>query len=63
MSAREPVPPDDDANRQTASLAGAVVVLLVVLAGLLLVHALRRQAVLEDCLLAGRMACGTVLPR
>jgi hypothetical protein len=58
MSAPEPVPPDEDANRQTASLAGVVVILVLILAGLLLVHVLRQQAAVEDCLLAGRMMCG-----
>ncbi len=62
MHGREPVPPDDDDDRQTASLSGLAVALLLVVVGLLLVRALRSEAALEDCLLAGRLACGVLPP-
>ena len=54
---------DDEAedNRVTLSLAGLAVALLVVVASLFIIHALADKARLEDCLLAGRSNCGTVL--
>lgn len=61
MHARKPAPPDDD-DRQTASLGGVAVALLLIVAGLLLVRALRTEAALEDCLLAGRLICGVLPP-
>jgi len=52
-------PEDDDAaDRQTASLTGLAVALLLIVVGLLLVRSLHAEAQLEDCLLAGRVACG-----
>ncbi len=52
--------PDDQeaADRRTASLTGLAVTLLLIVIGLLLVHSLHLEARLEDCLLAGRLACG-----
>lgn len=47
-----------DENRQTASLAGLAVTLALLVGGLLLVRELHMHALLEDCLLAGRIACG-----
>lgn len=55
MDSRRPVPPNDD-DRLTASLGGLAVALLLIVTGLLLVRALRTEAALEDCLLAGRPA-------
>ena len=49
-------------DRRTASLAGLAVALLLVVVGLMLVHALRHEAQLEDCLLAGRTDCNLVAP-
>jgi hypothetical protein len=49
---------EEDANRQTASLGGVAVVLLLLVVGLFLVQTLRREAALEDCLMAGRLSCG-----
>jgi hypothetical protein len=57
MRARDESPPENDANRQTASLSGLAVALLLIVAGLLVVRALRVEARLEDCLLAGRLVC------
>jgi hypothetical protein len=49
---------DEEAdNRQTASLAGVAITLLLLVAGLFLVHELHAKAVVEDCLMAGRMQC------
>jgi hypothetical protein len=52
----------DEANRQTASLAGIAVTLLLLVLGVFLVHALHSEAEVEDCLLAGRNNCAVVLP-
>jgi hypothetical protein len=49
------------ADRQTASLAGLAVALLLVVIGLYLVHALATKSAIEDCLLAGRSNCDTLL--
>jgi hypothetical protein len=51
----------DGANRQTASLAGMAVTLLLVVVGLFLIHQLHTKALLEDCLLAGRNNCDSML--
>jgi hypothetical protein len=48
---------DEEADRQTASLAAVAVTLLLIVLGLFLVHELRAKALLEDCLLAGRTNC------
>ena len=51
----------DDAeadDRRTASLSGLAVTLLLIVVGLFLVRSLHMQALLEDCLLTGRLACG-----
>jgi hypothetical protein len=49
------------ANRQTASLVGLVVVLLLLIGGLFLVERLQAASSLEDCLLAGRRDCGSIV--
>lgn len=46
------------ADRRTASLTGLAVTLLLIVIGLSLIHSLQVQSQLEDCLLAGRLACG-----
>jgi hypothetical protein len=49
---------DEEAdNRQTASLAGVAITLLLLVVGLFLVHELHAKAMVEDCLMAGRMQC------
>ena len=55
---------DDDqeeANRQTASLAGLAVALLLVVVGLFLIRELHHKCVVEDCLLSGRGNCDALL--
>jgi hypothetical protein len=47
----------DEADRQTASLAAVAVTLLLIVLGLFLIRELRAQAMLEDCLLSGRTNC------
>ncbi len=50
---------DEDAARQTASLAGLAVVLFLLVLGVFLVHRLSAAAAREDCLLAG--GCRTLV--
>ena len=52
----------EEADRQTASLAGVAVTLLLLVLGVFLVHALHAKAEVEDCLLAGRTNCDILLP-
>lgn len=47
----------EEADRQTASLAGLAAALLLVVMSLYLVHQLARETRLEDCLMAGRSNC------
>ncbi len=58
---REDEQQQDDANRQTASLAGVAVILLLLIAGLYLFHNLRTKSLIEDCLMAGRRNCDAVV--
>jgi hypothetical protein len=51
----------EEANRQTASLAGVAVTLLLLVLGVFLVRELHHKAQIEDCLLAGRSNCDTLL--
>lgn len=51
----------EEADRQTASLAGLALALALVVLGLVLVQHLRASAAAEDCLLAGRLDCGTLV--
>jgi hypothetical protein len=48
---------DDSEARRTAALMGLIVILVLAIAGVILVRALRREAALEDCLMAGRRNC------
>jgi hypothetical protein len=49
------------AQRQTASLAAIVVVLVLLVGGLFLVRHLRRASLIEDCLMAGRRNCDSLV--
>jgi len=51
----------EEANRQTASLAGVAITLLLLVLGVFLVHELHANAEVEDCLLAGRSNCDILL--
>ena len=46
-----------EAERQTASLAGVAVTLLLLAVGLFLVRELHASSTIEDCLMAGRTNC------
>jgi hypothetical protein len=50
-----------EANRQTASLAGVAITLLLLVVGVFLVHQLHAKAQIEDCLLSGRRNCDIML--
>ena len=51
---------EEEADRQTASLAAVAVTLLLIVLGLFLVRQLHTTAEIEDCLLAGRTNCVVV---
>jgi hypothetical protein len=51
----------EEANRQTASLAGVAITLLLLVMGVFLVHQLHAKSALEDCLLSGRRNCDALL--
>jgi len=51
----------EDADRQTASLAGVAVTLALLAIGLFLVRELQFKSAVEDCLLSGRSNCDVVL--
>ena len=52
--------PDDDAPK----LMGVIVILVLAIGSILLIHALRRESALEDCLLSGRTNCAPIeVPR
>jgi hypothetical protein len=57
----EPLDDEAAANRQTASLGGVAISLFLIVVGLFLVHELRAKAQVEDCLLAGRTNCVTLV--
>ncbi len=46
--------------RLTGSLAALAALLALVVAGLFLVQALQGKSAVENCLMAGRLTCGTV---
>ncbi|HUN38735.1 MAG TPA: hypothetical protein VMU81_00445 [Acetobacteraceae bacterium] len=48
---------EEEANRQTASLAGIAITLLLLVIGLFLIRELHTKAQIEDCLMAGRANC------
>lgn len=51
---------EEDAARQTRSLAAVVLVLVLLVVGLGLAKTLRRSAAVEDCMMAGRINCDRV---
>jgi hypothetical protein len=55
-------PPDEHAHDQSRSraLIGLVVVAVLVVAAIYLVHALRNESKLEDCLMSGRSNCAPI---
>jgi hypothetical protein len=59
--APDPVRDREDADRRTSGLAAIVVVLLLLIGGLLLTQTLRKKSQLEDCLMAGRRDCDSLV--
>jgi hypothetical protein len=55
-------PPDEHDHDQSRSraLIGLVVVAVLVVAAIYLVHALRNESKLEDCLMSGRSNCAPI---
>jgi hypothetical protein len=51
-----------DAHSQRAALCGLAICLALVLGGLFLVYALKKNSALEDCLMQGRTNCAPVGP-
>jgi hypothetical protein len=60
-STPDPARDREDADRRTAGLAAIVVLLLLLIGGLMLTHTLHKKSVLEDCLMAGRRDCDTLI--
>jgi hypothetical protein len=52
---------DEDANRQTRSLAGLAIILGLAVIAIFLVQHLRRESQIEDCLLARHANCDALL--
>ncbi len=52
---------EEAANRQTASLGGVAITLLLLVLGLFLVHELHAKGLVEDCLMAGRTNCDSLV--
>jgi hypothetical protein len=55
-------PPDDQGGERSRSGAviGLIVVLVLVVAAVYLVHALRQESQLEDCMMSGRTNCAPI---
>ena len=55
-------PPEDQDHDQsrTRALIGLIVVAVLVVAAVYLVHALRNESKLEDCLMSGRSNCAPI---
>ena len=51
----------EDADRQTLSLAGLALTLLILVVCVFLMKELHQKSTIEDCLLAGRSNCDSVL--
>jgi hypothetical protein len=57
--AQTPDENDQDQSRSRA-LIGLVIVAVLVVAAVYLVHALRKESQLEDCLMSGRSNCAPI---
>jgi hypothetical protein len=56
----EPPEEHDDGQSRPRALIGLVVVAVLVVAAVYLVHALRNESKLEDCLMSGRSNCAPI---
>jgi hypothetical protein len=52
---------DEDAERRTRGLAGIAVVLLLAVIASYLIQSLRKEGEIEDCLMAQRINCDSLL--
>jgi hypothetical protein len=52
----------EEADRQTVSLAGLAVTLFLVVASLYVIHQLAIKTAVEDCLMARRSNCDVIVP-
>ena len=52
---------EEDANRQTRSLAALALLLALVVLGIFLIQHLRQEGEIEDCLMAGRSDCDRLI--
>jgi hypothetical protein len=59
LLAEPPDEPNHDESRSRA-LIGLLVIALLVIAAVYLVHALRNESNLEDCLMSGRSNCAPI---
>lgn len=56
----EPPQGQDQERSRSAALVGLAIVALLVVAAVYLVHALRQESQLEDCLMSGRTNCAPI---
>lgn len=56
----KPSEPQGGERSRLGAVLGLIVVLVLVVAAVYLVHALRKEAQLEDCLMSGRTNCAPV---
>ena len=62
-SDRDDIRRQQEADRQTKALAALALIVALAVIALFVVQHLRRQAQIEDCLLAGRSNCDALLDR
>jgi hypothetical protein len=58
----EPSDEQQDGHSRSGALIGLVIVLILVVVAVYLVHALRKEGQLEDCLMSGRSNCAPIEP-
>lgn len=51
---------DDEPDNDAPKLMAIIVILVLAIGGVLLIHALRRESALEDCLMSGRTNCAPI---
>ena len=56
----EPSDPHGGERPRSAALIGLVVVVVLVIAAIYLMHALRKESQIEDCLMSGRSNCAPI---
>jgi hypothetical protein len=56
----QPPEEDDHDDSRSRALIGLVIVAILIVAAVYLVHALRNESNLEDCLMSGRTNCAPI---